>query len=155
VVWCPQCAYHLCRNEDAKKNLCVICEKPSARDDRPGTDMVTCDSAFGGLFHKTCVEYDADDLDEDDEDYWLCPVCDVHLDDRAGADELAKIDEVPLSNNTVEGIAAAIEHACQKVDRKQLEDGFQTRLAFLGAIRDAEGTNSYEKHWRPHRKRVK
>lgn len=31
--WCPHCAHHLCRNEDVKKNLCVICEKPSARPD--------------------------------------------------------------------------------------------------------------------------
>jgi hypothetical protein len=153
--WCPQCAYHLCRNEDAKKNLCVICEKPSIRPHRPGTDMVTCDSAFAGLFHQSCVGYHADDLDDEDESHWLCPVCDVHLEDRIGADELAQIDEVPLSDNTVDGIAAAIRDACQKVDRKQLENGFETRLAFLRAIRDAKGTNSYEKHWRPHQKRGK
>jgi hypothetical protein len=151
--WCPHCAYHFCRNEDAKKNLCVICEKPSARADRPGTDMVTCDSAFGGLFHKSCVEYDVNDVEEEDEVHWLCPICDCYLDDGVGADELAQIDEVPLSLNNVEGISSAIHHAFRKVDRDTLEKGFETRLAFLRAIRDANGTNSYEKHWRPHKKR--
>lgn len=153
--WCPHCAYHLCRNEDVKKNLCVICEKPSARPDRLGTDMVTCDSAFGGLFHKTCVEYEADDVEDEDEIDWLCPVCNCFLEDGDGTDELAEIDEVPLSQNTVGGISAAIKSAFIQVDRTQLEKGFETRLAFLRAIRDANGTNSYDKHWRPHKKRSK
>lgn len=149
----PLC--NLCRNEDLKKNLCVICEKPSARPDRLGTDMITCDSVFGGLFHKTCVEYDADDVEDEDEIDWLCPVCNHFLEDGDGADELAEIDEVPLSQNTVGGISAAIKSAFIQVDRTQLEKGFETRLAFLQAIRDANGTNSYDKHWRPHKKRSK
>lgn len=152
---CPHCAYHFCRNEDAKKNLCVICGKPSLRPDRPGTDMITCDSAFGGLFHKKCVEYNLQDVEDGDEVDWMCPVCDLYLEDGDGADELSQIDEVPLSLNNVEGIASAIKHAFSQVDSEALNMGFQTRLAFLEAIRDAHGTNSYEKHWRPHQNRGK
>jgi len=117
--------------------------------------MITCDSAFGGLFHKSCVEYDAENSDDEGEGDWLCPVCDFHLEDGVGADELAEIDEVPLSVNSVEVISAAIKQSCTLVNRSQLEMGFQTRLAFLKAIRDAGGKNSYNKHLRPHKKHGK
>jgi hypothetical protein len=107
--------------------------------------MITCDSVFSGLFHKSCIQYDEDD----DCIEWFCPVCDAYLPDGDGTDELKQIDEVPLSSNTAAGIEAAIRAAMEKVTREQMIRGFQTRLAFLKAIADVGGSNVYEKHWRP------
>ena len=144
--FCPQCSYHLCRNEKSKQSKCVICEKPSVRVSNVGGDMITCDSVFSGLFHKSCVQYDEED---DDCIEWFCPVCDAYLPDGDGTDELKQIDEVPLCSNTAAGIEAAIRAAMEKVTRQQMVGGFQTRLAFLKAIVDVGGSNVYEKHWRP------
>ena len=55
VVWILRLWLHSVR---ATANLCVICGEPSKRSDRVGSDMVTCDSAFCGLFHKSCNQYD-------------------------------------------------------------------------------------------------
>jgi hypothetical protein len=146
--YCPQCAYHLCRGTHATANLCVICGEPSKRDERVGSDMVTCDSAFCGLFHKSCVRYEEWERDFDDEIEWRCPVCCVFLDLEDGSDELREIDTVDVSENTVAGIKAAIMESLKLVDRDAIEKGFETRKHFLQAIIDSNGGNTYEKHWR-------
>lgn len=146
--FCPQCAYHFCRNTDDKRAVCVVCEKPSQRSGNVGGDMVTCDSAFSGLFHKRCVAYDEGDWADNCDVEWRCPICDAFLGDSDGTDELRDIDEVPLSENTVAGIEGAVNEAMRKVTRTQIERGFESRRKFLEAIRSSSGGNTYDLHWR-------
>ena len=146
--YCPQCAFHLCRGTHSTANLCVICGEPSKRSERVGSDMITCDSAFCGLFHKACVHYEEWERDSDDEIEWQCPICSEFLGLDDGSDELKQIDTVDVSENTVAGIEAAIKEALELVDRETIERGFETRKHFLQAIIDTDGGNTYEKHWR-------
>ncbi len=146
--FCPRCAFHFCRSADSKRALCVVCDKPSQRSGNVGGDMVTCDSAFSGLFHKRCVAYNEDDWADNGDFEWRCPICDAFLGDGDGTDELHEIDEVPLSDNTVAGIEKAVNEAMRRVTRDQMDRGFTSRRAFLEAIRDTGGGNTYDLHWR-------
>lgn len=116
--------------------------------------MITCDSSHSGLFHKRCVGYDVNDLEDEDCVDWKCPVCDFFDVSKEDLDALEEIEQVPISNNDVEGIQAAIKEAVQAVTRDQMIRGFETRKYVLQAILDAEGGNAYEKHWRGKQKRV-
>ena len=146
--YCPQCAYHLCRNPSVLAKLCVSCAKPTNRTEDGGQDMVTCDSPFSGLFHKRCVGYDVDDLEEVDDDDWKCPACDFFSVAQEDMDMLDVIEQVPISGNNVAGIQAAIKEAVFAVTDDQMVRGFETRKHFLQAIIDVRGANTYEKHWR-------
>lgn len=153
---CPQCTYHRCRAPTSKLNLCIMCEKPSTRvGDRLGSDMVSCDSPRCGLFHKTCVGYNEDGDIGDSE--WMCPACDAVLPliNSDEDDAIDDIEEVPLHENTVAGIEAAMGAALRSVTKEQMIAGFSTRQHFLKAIVNAKGGNDYEKHWRPHKKKQK
>lgn len=110
--------------------------------------MVTCDSAFGGVFHARCLADLGDDYDGNEDGEWLCPACRIYLPDSGGREELEAIDEVPVSANTVAGIEAAIKAALNHVTFKQMSNGFQSRLQFLKAIIEAKGGNQYDRHWR-------
>jgi hypothetical protein len=76
-VWvCPQCAMHLCQNDDRTRHLCLVCWEPSHRsgEENMGTDMISCDGRFGGLFHRRCVNYDDAEMAAS-ADFWLCAAC--------------------------------------------------------------------------------
>jgi hypothetical protein len=50
----------------------VSCGKPSARSGiEIGTDMVACDSFYGGWFHKSYVGY-IEQIEQPGGDSWVC-----------------------------------------------------------------------------------
>jgi hypothetical protein len=112
---CPQCMYHLCRNDDRSRDLCVMCGKPSARSgDSMGTDMVSCDGRWEGLFHKSCARYDEAEELREEHDTWFCPACDslpVADGDGRDDDEMDEIEQRPLHENSVNGLIGAIDAA--------------------------------------------
>ena len=150
---CPQC---VCRNDDLTRDLCVMCGKPSARSgEGMGSDMVSCDGQWGGLFHKSCVHYDEAEEVREERDLWFCPACDsLALVNEAEDDEMAAIEERPLHENSVNGLIGAINAALDELPRDAFERGFESRRAFFEKIVEAEGRNDYDLHFRAERKRV-
>jgi hypothetical protein len=159
---CPQCMYYLCRNDDRTRHLCVMCGKPSARSgDRMGSDMVSCDGHWSGLFHKACARYDEAQELREENDTWFCPACDslpvvegdAEEEDDSG-DDLEHIDpDCPLHENSVTGLLTAIDAALNELPRDAFERGFESRRVFFEKIVKAEGRNDYDLHFRAERKR--
>jgi hypothetical protein len=153
---CPQCMHHLCRNDDRTLDQCVFCHKKSARSGADmGTDMIACDSRWGGLFHKSCVLYDEGDEIDNERDTWFCPACDLmeEDEDEAKEDGLEQIEECMLHENSVPGLLASIKQALSEIPRKSFDRGFETRRVFMEKIIEAQGKNDYNMHYRGERKR--
>ncbi len=155
---CPQCMYHLCRNDDRTRDLCVMCGKPSARSGADmGTDMVSCDGRWGGLFHKSCARYDEADELRDGNDTWFCPACDSVPGadgDSSEEDKIEPMEERPVHENSIPGLLCAIDAALKELPREAFERGFESRRVFLEKIVESEGRNDYDMHFRSERKRV-
>jgi hypothetical protein len=150
-LWvCPQCSMHLCRNDDKTAQLCLVCWKPSQRSGATemGTDMVCCDSDAGGLFHKKCVQYD--ELEEENEEHWLCVACDTLIED--GYEPLESIEERPISGNNVYALQLAISEALDEIPHESFVRGFESRKEFIKLVHGSDGDNTYNKHWREHGK---
>jgi hypothetical protein len=141
---CSQCAHHLCQNHNTA--VCVKCGKPSARSgDEMGTDMVACDSIYGGLFHKSCVDYvEADE--EEMNDFWYCQVCNTFLPDE----QEAYCHELPedMSSASVPALRAAVEASIQQIAESKIKRGFETRKAIVKKVLDDNGGNTFTLHWR-------
>ncbi len=159
---CPQCAYHLCRSDSRKRELCLKCGKPSARSGNAGHDMVMCDGKYCGLFHRNCVDYDEEAEQEEDHDKWYCLACSLLTDDEADDDieggddegeEVPTIEEHWCHENSVQGVLAAIDKALSRMSREAFERGFESRRVFFEKIIAAEGGNNYDMHYRGERKR--
>jgi hypothetical protein len=155
---CPQCMYHLCRNDDRLRDVCVMCGKPSARSgDSMGTDMVSCDGRWEGLFHKSCARYDEAEEVREEHDTWFCPACDsLPVADGGNGgddDEMEEIEQRPLHENSVNGLIGAIDAALEQLPRDAFERGFESRRVFFEKIVAAEGRNDYDLHFRAERKR--
>lgn len=153
---CPQCMYHLCRNDDRSRDLCVMCGKPSARSGGDmGTDMVSCDGRWGGLFHKSCARYDEAEEIREENETWFCLACDSLDVNAAGVDgdEPEIVEEVSLHENTIPALLGAIDKALAALPRAAFERGFESRRVFMEKIIEAEGRNDYKMHFRGERKR--
>lgn len=155
---CPQCAHHLCRNDDRHKDRCVMCGKPSMRNgaENMGSDMISCDGHFGGLFHKTCARYVEAAEILDGSDNWFCLACDLVLENDDGErdwDVVDAVDECPCHENSVQGMQAAIRQALGDLSPQAVARGFESRRAFFQKIVDAEGGNDFDQHYRGERKR--
>ncbi len=154
---CPQCMYHLCRNDDRSRDLCAMCGKASARSGADmGTDMVACDGRWGGLFHKSCARYDEAEEVRQENDTWFCPACDslpVIDSDSSEDDKMELIEERPLHENSVPGLLNAIDMALKELPREAFDRGFESRRVFFEKIVEAEGRNDYDLHFRSERKR--
>ena len=126
-----------------------------------GTDMVSCDGRWGGLFHKSCARYDEAEELREENDTWFCPACDslpeAERDPADGADlddELERIDpDCPLHENSVSGLLGAIDAALKELPRSAFDRGFESRRVFFEKIVEAEGRNDYDMHFRAERKR--
>jgi hypothetical protein len=153
---CPQCMYHLFRNDDRSRDLCVMCGKPSARSgDCMGTDMVSCDGRWEGLVHKSCAGYDEAEELQEEHDAWFCLACDslpVADGDGGDDDEMEEIEQRPPHENYVNGFIRAIDAALAELPRDAFEHGFESRV-FFKKIVGAEGRNDYNLHFRAERKR--
>jgi hypothetical protein len=145
---CSQCVHHLCQNNN--NATCVSCGKPSARSgDEMGTDMVACDSVYGGLFHKSCVGYvEADE--EEANDFWFCQVCNMLLPDEEEAD----CHQLPedIRSATVPALRAAVESSMSQIAQKKIERGFETRQAIVKKVLADNGGNTFTLHWRREKK---
>lgn len=125
-----------------------------------GTDMVSCDGHWGGLFHKACARYDESQELREGNDTWFCPACDSLPEAERDAladndwDELEHIDPgCPLHENSVTGLLGAIDAALKELPRDAFERGFESRREFFEKIVAAEGRNDYDLHFRAARKR--
>jgi hypothetical protein len=144
---CSQCVHHLCQNNN--NATCVSCGKPSARSgDEMGTDMVACDSVYGGLFHKSCVGYVEDE--EEANDFWFCQVCNMLLPDEEEAD----CHQLPedIRSATVPALRAAVESSMSQIAQKKIERGFETRQAIVKKVLADNGGNTFTLHWRREKK---
>ncbi len=159
---CPQCAYHLCRSDSRKRDLCLKCGKPSARSGDAGHDMVMCDGKYCGLFHRNCVNYDEEVEQEEGHEKWYCLACSLLTDDEGDDDveggddegeDVPTIEEHWCHENSVQGVLAAIDKALALMSREAFERGFESRRVFLEKIVAADGRNDYDMHYRGERKR--
>jgi hypothetical protein len=110
-----------------------------------GTDMISCDSEHGGLFHKRCVAYDDTDK-ADDSSFWYCGAC-----DRVRADESEDDPHfvpVELGAPTVTGIRVAVETCISEIPMVAMIRGFETRKAIARKIIQANGGNNFSNHFR-------
>ncbi len=126
-----------------------------------GSDMVSCDGHWSGLFHKACARYDEAQELREENDTWFCPACDslpvvegdAAEEDDSG-DDLEHIDpDCPLHENSVTGLLTAIDAALEELPRDAFERGFESRRVFFEKIVEAEGRNDYDLHFRAERKR--
>ena len=148
---CPQCAYHLCRSDSRKRDLCLKCGKPSARSGDVGHDMVTCDGKYC-LFHRNCVDYDEEVEQEEGHEKWYCLACSLLDEDEDEGEQVPTIEECWCHENSVQGVLAAIDKALAQVSREAFERGFESRHVFFEKIVAAEGGNNYDMHYRSERK---
>lgn len=117
--------------------------------------MIACDSSAGGLFHKTCVGYNEADEIEGERDEWLCPVCNLVVQDGNDNEESHlenEIDPVVVSSNTVKGMKTAIEVALKELSKEAFVHGFESRKEFMKKIIETNGGNTYDMHWRKKKK---
>jgi transposase len=146
-IWiCPQCSMHLCRNDDRSAHLCLVCWLPSQRNgaDNMGTDMISCDSDCGGLFHRKCANYDEEVAV--DTDHWYCAACDTLINDQYVG--LEEIEARPISGNNVQALERAVQYALHEVSQESFERGFQTRREIIKKVLSCAGKNDYNMHWR-------
>jgi len=146
---CPQCLVARCSGTDASRSLCVTCGKPSKRSgpDDVGRDMICCDSASGGLFHRSCVDVAEVECDLD-EDGWYCAACDVLSEEERQVMEYEEFSNVDLSDHTVEALHLSIGAAISEVPVESVKRLWETRKAVLQKVIEKEGGNNYDMHWR-------
>ncbi len=154
---CPHCMHHLCRNDDRTRDHCVVCGQQSARsgtgEKGMGTDMVSCDGRWGGLFHKKCVAYDEAAELVDGYDNWFCLACDALPEEEENDDEMQDIEEYPCHEDSVRGLLCAIDRVLAELPREAFVRGFESRREFFKKIIETGGRNDYDLHFRAERKR--